>query len=185
MPTTKPSLPWGLWAIWTLLAVAIVAALVIALAAEEDAAHLTALQWASLVIGLAPLIGAQMALGSPRAAGRTRAWLAQARYPLLCTAGGITALYLLSGLLARGFDPYAAAIFGFGAFAALGTLRQIEKGKSGLTWADAALWLLIWIPCPGHRPHPDGLDLAVFVSVTTPNFGSLKGVLLSEHSFKK
>jgi len=142
MSNTKNSLPWGLWAIWTLIAIA----LVVAIAAEEDAANLTPLQWASLAIGFAPLIGAQMALGSPKAAEKTRAWLAQTRYPLLCTAGGIMALYILSALLAGHFDPYATAIFGFGAFATLGTLRQIGKGKPGLTWADAAIWLLIWIP---------------------------------------
>ena len=134
MSDTKPTLPWGLWAIWTLIALAIL----VALASEESATNLPPLQWASLAIALAPLIGAQRALGSPRAAYRTRAWPAHTRYPLPCTAGGITALYLLSALLAGHFDPYATVIFGFGAFATLGTLKQIEKGKSGLTWADAA-----------------------------------------------
>ena len=142
MKQAAKNLPWGLWIFWTLVGVV----LVVGLAVEENTLNLSAAGWIGLVLGLAPLIGAQLTLGSPRAAESMRVWLAGEKHPLLHPAGGITGLFLLSGLLAGRFDPYATVIFAFGAFAALGTLRQIQRGKSGLTWADVAVWLLIWIP---------------------------------------
>jgi len=134
-------LPWKLWLVWTAAA----AALTVLLVADEGE-QLSPLGWAALLIGLSPLIGAQLALGSPRAAAQVRAWLDARTHPLAWSAGGITALYLLTGLLTPGFDPYAAVICGFGLFAALGTLQHIGRGRQGLTWADAAVWLLLWIP---------------------------------------
>jgi len=142
MSKDKTHLPGSLWVIWTVIAFALVPAL----AAEENVTNLTHLQWASLIICFAPLIGAQITLGSPKAAEQTRAWLDQTSNSLFYTAGIIIALYVLSSILVRHFDPYTTVIFAFGVFATLGTLRQIEKGKTGLTWADAAIWLLIWIP---------------------------------------
>ncbi len=138
---TNERLPWKLWLMWTAAAVALTVLLV-----ADEGEQPSPLGWAALLMGLSPLIGAQLALGSPRAAGQVRAWLKSRAHPLAWSAGGITALYLLAGLLTPGFDPYAAVIFAFGLFAALGTLQQIGSGRQGLTWADAAVWLLLWIP---------------------------------------
>ncbi len=138
---SSPKLPWTLWGILTLISAGLVIMLII-----NEGKDVTTLGWVSLILGFSPLIGAQLTLGSPRAAGQIRAWLQNTRRPLLSVAGGISALYLLSGLIVGSFDPYATVIFVFGAFAALGTLRQIQRGQPGLTWADAAVWLMIWIP---------------------------------------
>ncbi|MEN8243152.1 MAG: CPBP family intramembrane glutamic endopeptidase [Chloroflexota bacterium] len=139
----RGKLSWGLWLTWLLLSSALIVGL---MAVDGESDTMTPIGWAAVVLGLAPLMAAQFVLGFPKEAARVRARLNAVRWPLLSTAGGVTGLFILSGLVAGRFDPYAATIFGFGAFAALGTLRQIEKGKSGLTWADAAVWLLLWIP---------------------------------------
>ncbi len=135
--------PWFWWLLWTLIG----AGLLLPLAQDEGIlAALTPAGWVSLVLSTAPLIGAQLALGAPGVAARVRDWLQNASHPLWCTAGGLSGLYLLGNLLAGGFDPYATAIFIVGAFAALGTLREIRRGQAGLTWTDAAVWLFLWIP---------------------------------------
>ncbi|MEN8173940.1 MAG: type II CAAX endopeptidase family protein [Chloroflexota bacterium] len=136
-------LPWKLWLVWVLFSSVLIVGVV---SADGEANTMTPFEWAALVLGLAPLMAAQFVLGFPTAAAQVRARLRTARWPLLFPAGGITGLFLISGLMVEKFDPYATAIFGVGAFAALGTLRQIEKGKHGLGWADAAVWLLLWIP---------------------------------------
>ena len=84
-------------------------------------------------------------MGSPRAASQFRAWVKKTPQSLLYLAGGISLLFALPALLLGNFDPYLIAIFTIALFAAFGTLRQIEKQR-GLTWADAAIWLLLWIP---------------------------------------
>jgi membrane protease YdiL (CAAX protease family) len=132
-----------LWGILVLLS----CGLIIALASVEgELRAYTPLDWSSLLLGLAPLVAAQLTLGSPWAARQVQDWLRQVRWPLLHTAGGLSALYLISGLLTGGFDPYATVIFIAGSFTALGALRQIQRGHSGLTWVDLAVWLLLWIP---------------------------------------
>ncbi len=136
--------PWLTWALWTVIG----AGLLVALAADEGILDgLTPTGWLALILSTAPLIGAQLALGSPAVAARVRNWLEEASHPLLCTAGGVSVLYLVGGLLGGGgFDPYVTVIFIIGTFAALGTLREVARGQRGLTWADAALWLFLWIP---------------------------------------
>ncbi len=143
MSEKRTPFPWLLSLIFTLVGVLLA---VLVVYAEGDANQMTPLAWASVIIGFAPLIGAQLVLGIPSVAQQVQTWLQTTRWPLLHTAGGITVLWLLSNLLAGHFDPYATAIVAFGLFAALGTLRQIGKGRRGLTWADAAIWLFIWIP---------------------------------------
>lgn len=113
---------------------------------EWTPVSLPSLHWVSLILGLAPLMGAQLTLGGPQAALRVQAWIRVYSRSLLIVVTSISALFLISGLLIGGFDPYATAIFVSGASVALGTLNAIEKGRRGLTWADAAIWLLLWIP---------------------------------------
>lgn len=136
-------IPWALWAACTVIG-AVLAVLVMVF--EGEAGQLSVMAWASIIIGFAPLIGAQLVLGIPSAARTVQTWLQMTRRPLLHTAGGITVLWLVSNLLAGHFNPYALAIVGFGAFAALGALREVERGRKGLTWVDAAIWLFLWIP---------------------------------------
>ncbi len=143
MTEKRVSLPWALIFVFLLAGVA----LAFLLANAEKGGHpLPPLAWVSVIVGFAPLIGAQLVLGIPSVAQQIQTWLQTTRWPLLHTAGGITVLWLLSNLLAGHFDPYATAIVAFGLFAALGTLRQIGQGRRGLTWADAAIWLFLWIP---------------------------------------
>ncbi len=143
MRENRLPLPW-LFVLFSTLAGILLAVLVVY--AEGDTSTMGPLAWASVIIGFAPLIGAQLLLGVPAASQRVQQWLRESRWPLLYAAGGITLLWFISNLLAGHFDPYATAIVAFGLFAALGTLRQIEQGRRGLTWADAAIWLFIWIP---------------------------------------
>ncbi len=133
--------PWTFWMLWSLAGAGLLAAMV-----ADEGKPLSPLAWAALLVGMAPLIGAQLALGSPPFAAQVRSWLKGARHPLLCTAGGLTGLYLAVALLTPGFNPYAAAIFAAIMFAGLGTLKEVGDGRSGLTWADATVWLLLWIP---------------------------------------
>ncbi len=136
-------LPWTLWIVLTLVGVVLSILLMVS---EGEAGKLDAFAWASVIVGFAPLIGAQLVLGVPAASREVQKWLQTTRRPLLHTAGGITVLWLVSNLLAGHFNPYALAIFAFGLFAALGALREVERGRPGLTWTDAAIWLFLWIP---------------------------------------
>lgn len=133
--------PWRIWAIATLLSVALLVGVVIG-----EGETITPLGWASLLISLTPLLGAQLALGVPTAATQFKSWLQAQKNPVFPIAVFISALYLIGDLLAPGFDPYATLIFVTGTFAALGTLWQAKRGTAGISYADAAVWLLLWIP---------------------------------------
>ena len=133
--------PLWLWLLWTLAGAGLLVLVVI-----DEGTKMSTASWAALLLGMAPLIGAQLALGSPDAAAAVQAWLQHNRRAWLYAAGFLSALYLLLGLLTPGFDPYAATIFIVGLLAALGTLREIRRGQRGLTWTDATVWLLLWIP---------------------------------------
>jgi membrane protease YdiL (CAAX protease family) len=127
----------------TLVGAGLTAGLVIA---EGHAAELSPASWGAVIVGFAPLVGAQLTLGVPSAADKVRAWLETTRWPLLYTAGGFTVVWLVSQAPSGGFDPYATVIVAFGLVAAMGTLRQVRRGQRGLTWADVAVWMLLWIP---------------------------------------
>ena len=135
--------PWLLWLALTVVGAGLT---VVLMMSEGDASALTPVGWAAVIIGFAPLIGAQLALGVPSAARKVQAWLQATRWPLLHTAGGVTVLWLMVRVLSGEFDPYATVIVAFGLAAALGALRQIQRGRRGLTWVDAAVWMLLWIP---------------------------------------
>ena len=133
--------PWLLWLVWSLAGAGL---LVLVVLDEGTAMH--PLTWAALLLGMAPLIGAQLALGSPKAAEAVKAWLEAHPRAWLVAAGVLSGFYLLTGVLTLHFDPYATVIFIAGLLAAFGTLREIQHGRRGLTWADLAVWLLLWIP---------------------------------------
>ncbi len=132
---------WTLWLGWSIFG----AGLLVLVVRDEGAAP-TPRSWVALLLGMAPLLGMQLALGSPRAAAGVRAWLQHNPRAWLVAAGGLSTLYLIANSLTPGFDPYAAAIFIVGLLAALGALRQIQRGKPGLTWTDALVWIWLWIP---------------------------------------
>ncbi len=140
----KKAFPWLLWLFWS----GVGALLLVPLARDEGMlAHLTASGWAALLLSTAPLVGAQLALGSPKAAAQVKAWMeAQGPRALRRVVAGFTLLYLLGNLLVGGFDPYATTLFVLGLLAALGALGEVGRGRRGLTWTDAAVWLLLWIP---------------------------------------
>ena len=139
--------PLTLWGIMTVVSAGLLGVVVSQKQVGEwTPVSLPPLHWVSLILGLAPLMGAQLMLGGPHAALRVQAWLRARSRSLLVVVVSISALFLISGLLVGRFDPYATVIFVSGTFVALGTLNAIEKGRRGLTWADAAIWLLLWIP---------------------------------------
>lgn len=129
---------WILWGIWTLFGIAIIFAL--------GGGNQSLRESLALVLGLAPLVGIQLALGSPRVLVSFRTWVQKSERTLLYLVLVFTLIFALPAILLGGFDPYFTAVFAFALFAAFGTLKQIKKDKKGLTWADAAIWLLIWIP---------------------------------------
>ncbi len=137
------SFPWRAWLVTSGAA----ALLVVALARDEGMlADLSPAGWAALLLGTAPLVGAQLALGAPRVFARFQAWAAaQGPGALTRLTLAFTLTYLLANLLVGAFDPYAAVIFAVGVAAALGAWRD-ARGHTTLTWTDAAVWLLLWIP---------------------------------------
>ena len=133
--------PWLFWLVWSLIGVGLLVFVV-----QDEGTAMHPLAWAALLLGMAPLIGAQLALGSPKAAEAVKGWLEAHPRAWLIAAGVLSGFYLLTGVLTLHFDPYAATIFIVGLLAAFGTLREIQHGRRGLTWADLAVWLLLWIP---------------------------------------
>lgn len=131
---------------WVFLPVSGLLLVVIFIFAENHAASLTIWEWLGTIVGLAPLFALQFALGSPKILEQTHRWLMNKKNPVLVAGLLLWGLYLVSGISNSRLNPYTSIIFLFGILAAFGTLRQIETGKMGLTWADAAIWLLLWIP---------------------------------------
>ena len=143
MSTEARQIPWLLYLVFVVIGAGLAVILIVA---EGDAGAMTPAGWAAVIIGFAPLIGAQLALGIPSAAQKVQAWLQATRRPLLHTGVGVTAIWLVVQLLSGKFDPYMTVVVGLGLVAALGALRQVERGQRGLTWVDMAVWLLLWIP---------------------------------------
>ena len=143
MSTEARQIPWLLYLVFVVIGAGLAVILIVA---EGDAGAMTPAGWAAVIIGFAPLIGAQLALGIPSAAQKVQAWLQATRRPLLHTGVGVTAIWLVVQLLSGEFDPYMTVVVGLGLVAALGALRQVERGQRGLTWVDMAVWLLLWIP---------------------------------------
>lgn len=133
------------------------------LAELELDSRLGALRLAALFLACVPLLAAQLALGVPALAARARHWVEAAPRVRTRLALAVSACFVAAGLAAGRFDPYATAIFACGALAALGALAQVGRGTPGLTWTDAAVWLVLWIPFDRRWnyemwPGPKGLS---------------------------
>jgi len=129
-----------LWLIWTLLG----AALIYAVAVADSGNSLMAT--ISMIISTSPLIGLMLALGSPKALQQFNGWLQKDKNSIYYTAGGITVLFAIPGILTLTFNPYFTTIFAFIVLAVFGTLNRLKSETFQLTWTDLALWILLWIP---------------------------------------
>ena len=126
--------------IWTLFGVALIYG-ISALDSKKSTISIIA-----NVLSLAPLMGGLLALGSPKAMKQFKNWLESDKNSIYFTAGGITLLFAIPGILTNTFNPYLTTIFAFIVFALLGSLRQIKSETFTLGWIDIALWILLWIP---------------------------------------
>ena len=104
------------------------------------------MQIIAMVTSTAPLLGLLLALGSPKAAQFFKNWLRDDKNSIYYTAGGITLMFALPGILTLTFNPYTTAIFAFIIFAVFGSLKQLNNNTFSLSWIDVALWVLLWIP---------------------------------------
>ena len=129
-----------LWLIWTLLGAALIFQV-----ASSDSKN-TMMSIVAMVISTAPLLGLLLALGSPKALQQFTGWLERDSNSMFYTAGGITLLFALPGLLTTTFNPYTTTIFAFIVFAVFNSLKRLNSESFKLTWNDIALWMLLWIP---------------------------------------
>ncbi len=129
-----------LWLIWTLFG----AALIYGLAGAGSGNSLIASS--SMVVSVSPLLGLMLALGSPKASQQFNIWLQKDKNSIYYTAGGVTFLFAIPGILTFSFDPYFTVIFAFIVLAVFGSLKRLKSETFQLTWTDLALWILLWIP---------------------------------------
>jgi membrane protease YdiL (CAAX protease family) len=129
-----------LWLIWSLLS----AALIYGLSSLDS--KLTIMATISMVVSISPLLGLTLALGSPKTLQQFKVWLQKDKNSIYYTAGGITLLFAIPGILTFTFNPYFTTIFAFIVLAVFGTLKQIKSETFRLGWIDLALWILLWIP---------------------------------------
>jgi len=129
-----------LWAIWTLVGVALIYG-----ASISDSKNSVATVIAN-GLSLSPLFGLLFALGSSKASKQFNNWLQKDKNSLFYVAGGISFLFILTGLVTCKFDPYYSVIFTVIVFAVFGVLKQMGKQEFSLTWTDLAIWILLWIP---------------------------------------
>ncbi len=129
-----------LWIIWTFLGAALVYG-VLSLDSKQ-----TLMPTISLVISISPLLGLMLALGAPKALQQFKVWLQKDNTSIYYTAGGITLLFAIPGILTNTFNPYYTTIFAFIVFAVFGTLKQINSETFTLGWTDISLWIILWIP---------------------------------------
>ncbi|MEO8416600.1 MAG: CPBP family intramembrane glutamic endopeptidase [Ginsengibacter sp.] len=129
-----------LWLIWTLSGAALIFEI------ESSDSKNTILAVIAMVISTSPLLGLLLALGSPKAWQQFRAWLQNDKNSIVYTAGGITLLFALPGIMTDTFNPYTTIIFLFIVFAVFGSLKKFSSESFELNWVDVALWILLWIP---------------------------------------
>ncbi len=160
--TTQVELPRVYLAVITMIAVAASAGVVFV---EDPGFDLTGIGWTLTLLSILPLIVAQLALGHPT----TWAWLrartggmlrVEQRWMLLPIA-----CYVVGGLAAREFDPYATAVFVAFVLITIGTLAQADRGYPRMMWTDTTFWFFLWIPFDYRWTHdlwygPDELAYA-------------------------
>jgi membrane protease YdiL (CAAX protease family) len=129
-----------LWAIWTLVGVALIYGASIA-DSKNSAATVIA-----NVLSLSPLVGLLLALGSSKASSQFNNWLQKDKNSHVYVAGGISFLFILPGIITCKFDPYYSVIFTSIIFAVFGVLKQMGNREFSITWIDLAIWILLWIP---------------------------------------
>lgn len=100
----------------------------------------------AIVLGLSPLLGMMLALGSPEASRQFHSWLRGNKNLNYYVAAGISMSFALSGILTWTFNPYYTIIFAFIVLVVFGVLKQVRDDKFVLNWSDLAIWLLLWIP---------------------------------------
>ncbi len=129
-----------LWLIWSLIGAALIFAV-----SSGDSKN-TVMQIIAMVASTAPLLGLLLALGSPKAAQYFKNWLQNDKNSIYYTAGGITLMFAIPGILTLTFNPYTTVIFAFIVFAVFGSLKELNNKTFSLSWIDVALWLILWIP---------------------------------------
>ncbi|MDP4284339.1 MAG: CPBP family intramembrane metalloprotease [Bacteroidota bacterium] len=129
-----------LWFIWTLLG----AVLIFEVYTADSKNTLTSV--IAMVLSIAPLMGLVLSLGSLKASKQFKDWLQKDKNSMYYTAGGITLLFALPGLLTITFNPYTTTIFAFIVLAVFGSLKKLNSESFELSWTDVALWILLWIP---------------------------------------
>jgi membrane protease YdiL (CAAX protease family) len=129
-----------LWIIWTLLAAVLVCGVAIS---DPDNSIVSVI---ALAISLSPLIGLMLALGSSKAAGQFNNWLRGNENSHYYSAGFLSLLFAIPGLLTGNFNPYNIVIFAFIILVSFGVLKQAREEEFRLNWADLAIWIILWIP---------------------------------------
>lgn len=129
-----------LWLIWTVLGAALIFEI------ESSDSKNSLLTVIAMVISTSPLLGLVVALGSPKAWQQFKAWLQNDKNSIIYTAGGVTLLFALPGIMTNTFNPYTTTIFLFILFAVFGSLKKLSRESFELSWVDVALWILLWIP---------------------------------------
>lgn len=98
------------------------------------------------LLSLVPLVIAQLALGHPAVwhwlRARTGGVLRVEQRWMLLPIGS----YILGGLAAGRFNPYATAVFIAGVFITIGTLGLADRGYPRMMWTDTTFWVFLWVP---------------------------------------
>ena len=129
-----------LWLIWAVFGAALIFEI------ESSDSKSTMLTVIAMVISTSPLLGLLLALGSSEALVQFKTWLQKDKHSIVYTAGGITFLFALPGIMTNTFNPYTTTIFLFIVFAVFGSLKKLHSESFELSWVDVALWMLLWIP---------------------------------------
>ncbi len=129
-----------LWITWTILGATLLYGVATSI---SDNSFVSVL---AMVLSLSPLLGLTLALGSLKASGQFNNWLRGNKNSLYYTAGGISLLFAIPGLLTGSFNPYNTIIFASIVFVVFGLLKQAKEEEFKLNWSDLAIWIILWIP---------------------------------------
>ncbi|NOX66930.1 MAG: CPBP family intramembrane metalloprotease [Chlorobi bacterium] len=129
-----------LWITWTILGAILLYGVATSI---SDNSFVSVL---AMVLSLSPLLGLTLALGSLKASSQFNNWLRGNKNSLYYTAGGISLLFAIPGLLTGSFNPYNTIIFASIVFVVFGLLKQAKEEEFKLNWSDLAIWIILWIP---------------------------------------